>query len=87
MDIVILRLISISDLMTPILGLAGAILVFNYGIPKVIDNQGYEFLQIEQLNKDEELKIKKYKRNGRFGILLIVYSFVFQLVSTILKML
>ncbi len=64
-------------------GLAGALLIFFFGLPPKIDPKGHIHLILEQEDKKEKEQAKKYKGISYIGILLLVFCFLLQLISII----
>ena len=63
------------------LDIIGVILIFFYGISPMIDTEGSTFLIVETRSETEIKKAKKYKRLSRFGLTLIVFGFIAQIIS------
>jgi hypothetical protein len=64
-----------------ILDIAGALLLWRFGLAPSIDRSGTTHIITEQVDEAEVRKGKRYDRFGRTGIALLVLGFVFQLAS------
>jgi hypothetical protein len=64
-------------------GLFGTVLIFFFGMPPRIDQEGHSFLLLEGDNESEKKKAKKYKLISYFGLIFIAISFLMQLVNVI----
>lgn len=64
-----------------VLDIAGAYMLFKFGLPAEISRSGAQYLELEQNDIDEAKKAQKYDRLGRFGLGLLVGGFVLQLAS------
>ncbi len=65
-------------------GLVGSILIFLYGIPRMIDDDGTVLLSVGK-EKEEAKKGKRFKHLGNLGLLLLIFSFIFQIVDIFIK--
>jgi hypothetical protein len=61
--------------------IAGAILVWRYGLPAKLDRDGTTFFALQAVNQEEKEKAKLYDQLGKLGLGLLVVGFVLQLVS------
>lgn len=66
-------------------GFIGALLIFFFGLPPKIDSKGHIHLILEQEDKKERQKAKKYRRINYIGFLLLAFSFLLQMISTIIE--
>jgi hypothetical protein len=62
----------------------GALLVWRYGLPEPIYRRGAIHLICEQSDKAEIAQAKWHNRLALFGIALVIFGFVIQLVSNFL---
>ncbi len=67
-----------------ICGFTGSIMLFFFGLPSRINPEGHINLILEQTDKEEVRKGEIYKRLGYVGLLLIVFSFAFQVIKLII---
>ena len=68
-----------------VLDIAGAILLFQHGLPENISREGHIYLVTEQRD-EEEVRLANYRdRMGRLGLLLLISGFVLQLVANLLQ--
>lgn len=67
-----------------VLDIAGALLLWKYGLPESISREGHVHLVLEKNNEEEKAKAKKYDRWSRLGLFLLVSGFFLQLVSNFL---
>ena len=66
-----------------ILDICGAILLYNYGLPENINRKGNSFLLLENTDIEEIKKAKRYDKWSRFGFLLLLCGFLFQLIGNL----
>jgi len=64
-------------------GLTGAILIFLFGLPPKIDPKGHQHLLLEGIDENEKKKAKTYKKISYFGVLLLIVSFLLQVIISI----
>lgn len=64
-------------------GLIGAILIFFFGLPPKIDPEGHRHLILEGGDKKEKKKAKIYKKVSYCGVLLLIVSFLLQVIISI----
>lgn len=69
-------LVIVMQYLSSTFGFAGTVLIYFYGVPRQIDNQGKFYLVLEENDPQEIDKIKRFKFWGNFGLLLIALSFV-----------
>lgn len=62
-------------------GLTGTLLIFLFGLPPKIDQDGHINLILEQEDKGEKNKAKKYKITSYFGLSLIAISYFLLLIN------
>lgn len=67
-----------------IFDIAGAILLWRFGLPEEISRSGSTYLELEGVNKKEKEKAKLYDNFGGVGILLLIIGFIFQIISNYL---
>lgn len=67
-----------------VLDIAGALLLWKYGLPESISREGRVYRVLEQDDEEEKAKAKKYDRWSRLGLFLLVGGFFLQLVSNYL---
>lgn len=60
---------------------AGALLIWKYGLPEAINRTGAIHIIAEQSDEDEITKATRYDFWARLGIGLLVFGFTLQLVS------
>jgi hypothetical protein len=61
--------------------IAGALVVWKYGLPESISRTGAVHLELEQRDEAEKAVAKKYDSRAHFGIGLLMGGFVLQLIS------
>jgi hypothetical protein len=59
----------------------GAMLIWKYALPALIDRSGDEYLISGVKDAAEIAKAKLYDRRGRFGVVLLVIGFALQFAS------
>ena len=67
-----------------LIDIAGAVLIFLYGLPADVRRTGAVFLCLEQDDVSERKKAVKYDHLARFGLGLLILGFLIQLVSNFL---
>jgi hypothetical protein len=65
--------------------IAGAILVWRYGLPEPISREGQITIIAEQTDPLEKRKAERYDCAARFGIGLLIFGFALQLLSNFLR--
>jgi len=71
----------IQVLLSPLLGLAGSIIIFFFGLPPQVSKDGTISLILEQQDESEAKKYKLYKKLSYLGIILIGLSFFIQIIN------
>lgn len=66
-------------------GLVGTIFIFFFGLPAQVNPKGLSHILLEQEDKDERRKAKKYKNLSYIGLSLIGLSFSLQIINLIFK--
>lgn len=61
--------------------IAGALLLFKFGLPASVNREGHTFRITEAVDYDEIEKGKLYDRWGKIGLALLVAGFLLQLAS------
>lgn len=64
-------------------GLIGSILTFFFGFPPQVNPKGMSFLALERTDQTEIRKAKVFKTISYFGVLLLVLSFLLQVIISI----
>jgi hypothetical protein len=62
-------------------GLIGTVLVFFYGLPSKINENGHSNLLLEQEDDNAKKNSKRYKVLSYFGLSLIALSFLIQIIG------
>jgi hypothetical protein len=83
---IICNLLSNLFFWSAISGLIGTILIFFYGLPSKINEDGHINLILEQEDKKAKENSKKYKIFSYFGLSLIALSFLIQIINIILNL-
>ena len=68
-------------------GMAGTVLIYCYGVPKLIDNGGAVHMVYsgdEGIDEPEKAKIEQFKFLGNLGLGLIFVAFLLQLLGLLL---
>jgi hypothetical protein len=73
------------NLLSNVIGIIGTFLIFKYGIPNKIDNNGQNFLLLETDNDTEKVEIQKYKNRSAIGLGLLLNSFIINIVNIYIK--
>ncbi len=63
-------------MLSSILGFIGSILLFCFGLPPKVSEDGVEYLILEQQDEKETKKYKLYKKLGQVSIIFISLSFL-----------
>jgi hypothetical protein len=66
------------------LDIAGAVLIFNFGLPAAIDREGRIHIIAEQIDVAEKKRAERFDRYSRLGLALLAVGFVGQLASNFL---
>ena len=77
------NLIQSFNFWSAISGLVGTLLIFFFGLPPKIDIDGHIHLILEQENKEEKKKAKRYLFMSYVGLLLLAISFLLQLINSL----
>lgn len=64
-----------------ILSVAGAIIIFFFGLPPRVQESGASSLLLEGEDKDEIEKGKRYRKISKLGLFLLAFGFIFQLLG------
>lgn len=64
--------------------LAGAIIIFFFGLPPRVRESGARYLLLEGEDKDEIEKGRRYRRISKLGLSLLAIGFLFQLLGKII---
>jgi hypothetical protein len=59
----------------------GSLLILKYGIPNDVRKNGESYLLLEQEDKNEKVKFRKYKYIQSIGLILLVMGFFIQLIG------
>lgn len=71
------------SLLSALSGLLGAIIIFFFGLPPKLDPEGHQHLLAEGVDEKEKKKARIYKRISYCGVLLLILSFLLQVVISI----
>jgi hypothetical protein len=69
-----------------VLDIVGVVLLFKFGLPEEVRRSGLRFLATEEEDEDEKRKAQHYDRMGRFGLVLLIAGFVFQLIGNLVQL-
>jgi len=83
MLVMIYNLLTSLNFWSAFFGLVGTFLIFFYGFPSKINEDGHINLILEQGDEEVKKKSKVYKKYGYFGLILIALSFFLQILVTI----
>jgi len=75
------RLLLNIDFWSALFGFVGTVLIFFFGLPSKVDPEGHIHLILEQESEEDKRKGRKYKIISYSGILLLVISFLLQLIK------
>ncbi len=65
------------------LNLAGAVIIFFFGLPPRVRETGARYLLLEGEDKKEIEKGKRYRMISRFGLILLAIGFLLQLLGKV----
>jgi|LGVE01.1.fsa_nt_gb hypothetical protein len=68
-----------------LLDIAGAVLIFKYGLPEKVDRDGAIYVVSGGEGEKEIQKAKKYDRWAKVGIVCLIIGFSLQLISNFLN--
>lgn len=66
------------------LGVAGAGLIWKFGLPPDVDRHGYDYIIAEQENEDEKDKARRYDKRSGIGFALLILGFIVQAIGNFL---
>ncbi len=72
------------DIIGLILSFAGATIIFFFGLPPRVRESGRICLALEQEDKDEIEKGKRYRKISKLGLFLLAVGFLFQLLEKVI---
>lgn len=72
------------NISSPLFGLTGTILIFFYGLPPQIDENGHQRVVTQAIDMTEVAKARKYKFTSVIGLCLLAASFLLQLIATLI---
>lgn len=81
----IIKLVTNINFWSALCGLLGTILIFFFGLPPKIDQDGHSYFILEQDNEKEKHTAQIYKKMSYFGLLFIGLSFLLQIINLIAK--
>lgn len=64
-----------------LIDIAGALLLWKFGLPEDVNREGLSFLAIEETDEQERVKARKYDSYSRLALLFLIIGFILQLVS------
>lgn len=64
-------------------GIAGAVLLFLFGLPPQVSRGGVSSLLLEQVDEAEKSRAARYDRLGHVGIGLVLLAFLLQLAAAL----
>jgi len=68
-------------------GMAGTVLLYYFGVPRQVDTGGVVLLALEGdqgIDRDEQGRIRRFKRLGRLGLGFLFVAFLLQFVALLL---
>ncbi|MDO8604052.1 MAG: hypothetical protein Q7K40_01435 [bacterium] len=71
------------ELWSAFFGLVGTMILFFFGLPPRVNPEGDSCLLLEQTDETEKRKYERYKKLSYFGLLLIAFSFLIQIILII----
>jgi hypothetical protein len=80
----VMTLATIVNSMGLVLDIAGALLLWKYGLPGSISREGHVYLALEQDDEEEKAKARKYDQWSYGGLTLLILGFGLQLISNFL---
>jgi hypothetical protein len=67
------------------LDILGALALWKYGLPQILDRKGAQYLTTGIINEADATKAAKYDSYSKIGLAMLVLGFVGQLIGTILS--
>lgn len=64
-----------------LLDVAGAALVWRFGLPETVSRTGLQTLDLEEVDEEEKSKAARYDFRSAIGFCLLIIGFLFQLLS------
>lgn len=80
----ICRLLTNINFWSAVFGLIGSVLLFFFGLPPKVDIEGHQHLTLEGIDEKEKRKASCFIKLGNLGMLLIIISFLLQIVQIII---
>ncbi|WP_089214426.1 hypothetical protein [Sphingopyxis indica] len=65
-------------------GFIGSVLIFFFGVPRQVDNEGATFIITDAVNLNERHRISRYRLLGNLGLGMLAFAFALQLIATTL---
>jgi hypothetical protein len=75
---------KVMDIAGLILSFVGAIIIFTFGLPPNVRESGKCYLLLEQEDKHEIKKGRRYRKISRLGLILLALGFLLQLLERII---
>lgn len=64
-----------------VLDIAGAVMLWRYGLPEAVSREGFNYLVLERQDEAEKRKAERYDKWARIALSLIVTGFALQLIA------
>lgn len=80
----VVTLATIVNSIGLVLDIAGALLLWKYGLPEHLSREGHVYFVLNEIDEEEKAKAKKYDRWSHAGLSLLILGFGLQLVSNFL---
>ncbi|MBZ9885630.1 hypothetical protein LB535_25140 [Mesorhizobium sp. CA10] len=77
-------MVSVLNIVGLVLSLSGVIILFRYGMPYKVRSGGFDTIVIEQTNKEEVIRERRYDFLGICGLVLIILGTALQIVANVI---
>lgn len=79
-----MNMVSVLNIVGLVLSLSGVIILFRYGMPYKVRSGGFDTIVIEQTNKEEVIRERRYDFLGICGLVLIILGTALQIVANVI---
>lgn len=72
---------STWTVLSVVLGLGGVLLLFRYGMPYRVESKGWSIVVVEEIDPNETILDRRYKRLGLLGLAMTIAGGVCQVIA------
>lgn len=84
MNNIIVNLLCNPNFWSALFGLLGTILIFFFGLPPRVDQEGQCYLVTGEIDEEEKKKSEKYKWTSYLGLFFVSFSFLIQMINIVI---